>query len=90
MTVATNGSMAIGFFTYANNTAPTIPSGSTSLTTQGAPGFGAAYQAVDSGTFDPAAWTHATSGNRIIQWAVFAPSSSGSTVRALSLMGVGQ
>lgn len=89
LTVAANGSMAIGMFTYANNTAPTIPSGSTSITTQGTPGFGAVYQAVNAGTFDPSAWTHASSGNRIIQWAVFAPSGGATVVPKMSLMGVG-
>lgn len=95
LTVANNDSMAILMYCHANNAAPTLPSGTTAIGggtgLLTGPGTGYASQAVNSGTYDPSAWTHASVAPRISIIGVFAPAAAGgATARNLSLMGVGQ
>lgn len=93
LTVANNNSLAILMYCHANNAAPTLPSGTTAigggtglLTT---PGTGYASQAVNSGTYDPSAWTHTSVAPRISIIGVFAPSGGAAVVPKMSLLGVG-
>jgi hypothetical protein len=95
LTVANNNSLAVLCYSHANNASPTLPSGTTAIGggtgLLTAPGAGFAYEAVNAGTYNPAAWTHVSVAPRLSIVAVFAPAAAGaSTPRTLTLLGVGQ
>lgn len=93
LTVANNNSMALLMYCHANTASPTLPTGTTAIGggtgLLTAPGTGFAYQAVNSGTYNPAAWTHTSVAPRLSIVAVFAPSGGATIVPRMSLLGVG-
>lgn len=93
LTVANNNSMALLMYCHANTASPTLPTGTTAIGggtgLLTSPGTGFAYQAVNAGTYDPAAWTHASVSPRLSIVAVFAPAGGAAAVPRMSLLGVG-
>lgn len=92
MTVASNGSLAIGYMGVAASETVSSPTGSTELFNHSDNWTGGSivYQAVNAGTFNPGAWGCSNaSGGRFAQWFVIAPAAAATgKVQRFMMMGV--